>query len=125
MCCNLIFRLLLQQCSSLGTCHFKERLHSMIGVWWLSGMFGALCLEGCRSESHSSCFTGIELCADVIVSAAARRSISVGGGVPPVPKNRRRGRPKTFFFKIHQKNSFYPQNFLRNFFSHQSFEVWR
>src|SRR6218665_3980931 len=32
-----------------------------------------------------------ELCADVIVSAAARRSISVGGGgAPPVHKNRRR-----------------------------------
>src|SRR6218665_1448882 len=36
----------------------------------------------------------IELCADVIVSAAARRSISVGGGggAPPVQKNRRRRR---------------------------------
>ena len=31
----------------------------------------------------------LELCADVIVSAAARRSISVGGGgAPPVQKNR-------------------------------------
>src|SRR6218665_672860 len=35
----------------------------------------------------------LELCADVIVSAAARRSISVGGGgAPPVQKNRRRRR---------------------------------
>ena len=60
---------------------------------------------------------GLELCADVIVSAAARRSISVGGA--------RRGRPKTVFSKIHEKMSFYPQNFLRNYFSHQSFEVCR
>src|SRR6218665_3079042 len=30
--------------------------------------------------------TRLELCADVIVSAAARRSISVGGGAPPGPK---------------------------------------
>ena len=35
----------------------------------------------------------LELCADVIVSAAARRSISVGGGgAPPSQKNRRRRR---------------------------------
>ena len=60
----------------------------------------------------------LELCADVIVSAVARRSISVGGGGAA-----QRGRPKTFFFKIHEKISFYPQHFLRNFFSHQSFEV--
>ena len=49
----------------------------------------------------------IELCADVIVSAAARRD-----------------RSKTFS-KIHEKISFYPQNFLRNFISHQSFDVCR
>src|SRR6218665_3384057 len=69
----------------------------------------------------------LELCADVIVSAAARRSISVGGGGgPPVKKNRRRLRrgaawaAKNIFSKIHEKISFYPQNFfLRNFFSHQ------
>ena len=71
----------------------------------------------------------VELCADVIVSAAARRSISVGGGAPLVQKKSaaaaRRGRPKTVFSKIHEKISFYPQNFLRNFFSHQSFEVCR
>ena len=38
----------------------------------------------------------VELCADVIVSAAAaaRRSISAAA---------RRGRPKTFFSKIHEK----------------------
>src|SRR6218665_3015566 len=94
--------------------------------------------------------SGLELCADFIVSAAARRSISVGGGgAAPGPKKTggggggansgggrrraavpkksaaRRGRPKTFFSKIHEKISFYPQNFLRNFFSHQSFEVCR
>src|SRR6218665_3965153 len=35
----------------------------------------------------------LELCADVFVSAAARRSISVGGGgAPPAQKNRRRRR---------------------------------
>src|SRR6218665_3991976 len=32
---------------------------------------------------------GVEPCADVIVSA--HRSILVGGGAPPVPKNRQRG----------------------------------
>src|SRR6218665_316619 len=65
----------------------------------------------------------LELYADVIVSAAARRSISVG------PKKSaaaaRRGRPKTSFSKIHEKISFHPHNFLSNFFSHQSFEVCR
>src|SRR6218665_3384020 len=66
---------------------------------------------------------------------AVRRRHSVGGGAPvnfgrrgaASPKKSavaaRRGRPKTFFFKIHEKILFYPQNFLRNFFSHQSFEV--
>jgi len=39
-----------------------------------------------------------EPCDDVIVSAAARWSILVGGSAPPVPKNRRR--PKIFFKKI-------------------------
>src|SRR6218665_670468 len=47
----------------------------------------------------------LELCADVIVSAAARRSISVGGGgAPPVQKNRRRrrgvGGQKYFFIRF-------------------------
>src|SRR6218665_3324925 len=36
--------------------------------------------------------SGLELCANVIVSAAARRSILVCGGAPPVPKSRRRRR---------------------------------
>src|SRR6218665_1977459 len=73
----------------------------------------------------------LELCADVIVSAAARPPISAAGGAPPVTKNRRQqrrrqrrrsvGGQKQFFSKIHEKISFYPQNFLRNFFSHQSF----
>src|SRR6218665_1088450 len=84
-----------------------------------------VCLYVRVSLSHTH---KLELCADVIVSAAARRSISGGGGAPPVQKNRRRrrrGRPKIFLSKIHEKISFYPQNFLRNFFSHQSFEVCR
>ena len=84
-----------------------------------------------RSIGDYLTFCRIELCADFIVSAAARRSISVGGGGAPRSKKiggggaARRGRPKTFFSKIHEKISFYPQNFLRNFFSHQSFEVCR
>src|SRR6218665_2073130 len=68
---------------------------------------------------------------------AVRRRHCVGGGAPvnfgrrrraAGPKKSaaaRRGRPKIFFSKIHEKISFYPQNFLRNFFSHQSFEVCR
>ena len=55
----------------------------------------------------------LEPCADVIVPAAARRSILVGSGVgPPVPKNRRR--PK-IFLKVPEKISFYSQNFLMTF----------
>src|SRR6218665_3465022 len=34
----------------------------------------------------------VEPCADVIVSAAVRRSISVGGGAPPVQEYQRRRR---------------------------------
>src|SRR6218665_375979 len=50
----------------------------------------------------------VELCADVIVSAAARRSISVGGGgAPTVQKNRRRrrgvGGQKQFFLRFTKK----------------------
>src|SRR6218665_1441701 len=50
----------------------------------------------------------VELCADIIVSAAAARwSISVGGGgAPPVPKNRRRrgvGDQKHFFLRFTKK----------------------
>ena len=61
------------------------------------------------------------------MSAAARRSISVGCGAPPVQKNRRRRGVggQNHFPKIHEKISFYSQNFLRNFLSHQSFEVCR
>src|SRR6218665_1985037 len=74
---------------------------------------------------HAILDPGLDLCADVIVSAVARRSISGGGGgAPPVPKNRR-GRPKSFVIRFTKKISFYPQNFLRNLFSHQSFEVCR
>ena len=43
----------------------------------------------------------IEPCADVLVSAAARRSILVGGGSPPVPKTRRGvGDQKNFFQRV-------------------------
>src|SRR6218665_3895576 len=68
-----------------------------------------------HSSKQTKTVSELELCADVIVSAAARRSISVGGGGgPPIQKNRRRRRgaawePKTFFSKIHKKISFYPQ----------------
>jgi len=63
----------------------------------------------------------VELCADVIVSAAARRSILVGGCAPPVQTNRRRrrGEAKNLFqrfpkkFRSILKISFYPQNFSR------------
>src|SRR6218665_1271679 len=49
-------------------------------------------LEGTVPQSPKV-YAHVELCADVIVSARARRSISVGGGgAPPVQKNRRRRR---------------------------------
>src|SRR6218665_1059135 len=57
-------------------------------------------------------------------AAAARppgKKIGGGGGAT----RRGVGGQKQFFSKIHEKMSFYPQNFLRNFFSHQSFEVCR
>jgi len=44
---------------------------------------------------------------------AVRRRHCVGGGAPPVPKNRRK-----FFSEISKKISFCPQNFLMTFFSH-------
>src|SRR6218665_3498345 len=84
-----------------------------------------------QKENWPIAYHRLELCADVIVSAAARRSISVGGGgAPPGPKKTgggggRRGGAKKVFSKIQEKLSFYPQNFLRNFFIHQSFEVCR
>src|SRR6218665_1883230 len=56
---------------------------------------------------------------------AVHRRHCVGGGAPVNFGRRRRGRPKTVFSKIQGKMSLYPQNFLRNFFSHQSFEVCR
>src|SRR6218665_1551801 len=82
-------------------------------------------------------------CADKLSAATAlrpravRRRHCVGGGGAPANFGRRRRGPKksaaaarrgvggqkTVFSKIHEKISFYPQNFLRNFFSHQSFEV--
>src|SRR6218665_3736283 len=66
----------------------------------------------------------LEPCADDIVSAEPRRSISVGGGgAPPIPKNRRQRRrseawrPKTTLFsKIPGKNFVLSSNFLMIFF---------
>src|SRR6218665_1312161 len=59
------------------------------------------------------------LCADVIVSAAVRRSISVGGGAPPGPKKRGGGgggggggAEKKFFFIFKKKFFFFPQYFF-------------
>src|SRR6218665_2362941 len=86
-----------------------------------------------------------------LLTRAVRRRHCVGGGAPVNFGRRRRaprpqktaggarggggGAKKIFFLKLHKKNilfskihekiSFYPQNFLRNFFSHQSFEVCR
>src|SRR6218665_3835891 len=51
---------------------------------------------------------GLELCADVIVSAAAHRSISVGGA--------RRGRPKTFFLRFTKQFRSILKIFLGTFF---------
>src|SRR6218665_1493695 len=62
----------------------------------------------------------VELCADVIVSAAARRSISVGGGAPPVQKSRRRrrrgaGGQKQFFLRFTKKFRYILKIFLGPF----------
>ena len=62
----------------------------------------------------------LEQCADVIVSAAAHRSILVGGGALLVPKIGV-GSQK-IFPEIHEKISFYPQNFLLTFFSHRKLQ---
>src|SRR6218665_2694896 len=54
---------------------------------------------------------------------AVRRRHCVGGGAPVNFGRRRRGAAwgtKSSFSKIHEKISFYPQNFLMNFFSHQA-----
>src|SRR6218665_1415773 len=61
---------------------------------------------------------------------AVRRRHCVGGGAPVNFGRRRRRRgaawaAKNIFSKIHEKISFYPQNFLMNIFSHQSFEACR
>src|SRR6218665_631869 len=55
-------------------------------------------------RSHSA-----TLFSDVIVSAAARRSILVGGCAPPVPQ-------------ISEKILFYPQNFQITFFRHRKLQ---
>src|SRR6218665_543195 len=62
------------------------------------------------------------------VGGGAPVNFGRGGGAPPGQKKRRRrraGGQQHFFSKIHEKISFYPKNFLVNFFSHQSFEVCR
>src|SRR6218665_2439492 len=62
-----------------------------------------------RMQGSCSIQYVIELCADVIVSAVVRRSISGGGGgPPPVPKNRGRrrhgvGGQKHFFLRFTKK----------------------
>src|SRR6218665_3305006 len=68
---------------------------------------------------------------DWVRTRAVRRRHCVGGAPVNIGRRRhaagpktlaaaaQRGWPKTFFSKIHEKISFYPQNFLRNFFSHQ------
>src|SRR6218665_1706264 len=62
--------------------------------------------------------SGIERCADVMVSAAARRSILVGGGAAPVEKIGVGGAAQVanrIFFKDSRKISFYPQHCLMTF----------
>jgi len=55
----------------------------------------------------------LEPCADIMVSAATRRSILVGGAALAAKK---------YFLKIPDKISFYPQNFLMTSFSHQKLQ---
>src|SRR6218665_2464973 len=67
-----------------------------------------------QSRCSAFCFVQlggpvVEPCADVIVSAAARRSISVGGGGWAA---------KNIFLRFPNKISFYIQNFLMTLFSH-------
>src|SRR6218665_1894128 len=72
--------------------------------------------SGSRSKGVACCRgrQELELCADVIVSAAARRSISVGGGgASPVQKKLRGGGggggggPKKFFLNLPKKIVFF------------------
>jgi len=56
----------------------------------------------------------LELCADVIMSATARRSILVGGD-SELPVHEIGGGGKNTFFKGSRKISFYPKNFLMTF----------
>src|SRR6218665_1921114 len=72
---------------------FASRMHtnltSIFFTMYLVFIFQTYFVLFYSSAGHLA----LELCADVIVSAAARRSISVGGGgAPPVPKSRRRRR---------------------------------
>ena len=59
---------------------------------------------------------GVEPCTDVIVSAAARRPISVGGGGGAALAE------KTFFSKIPEKNYFLSSNFSDDLFSHRKLQ---
>src|SRR6218665_4188814 len=66
----------------------------------------------------------VEPCADLIVSAAMRRSILVGGGSPPVPKKSaaaRRWRSK-ISFKDSRKNFVLSSKFLMTFFNHRKLQ---
>src|SRR6218665_2988317 len=69
--------------------------------------------------SHQQGSLTVELCADGLLFGGG------GGGAGRGGRGGGRGRAKTFFSKIHEKISFYPQNVLRTFSSHQSFEVCR
>lgn len=67
----------------------------------------------------------LELCADAIVSAPARRSNLVSGGAQPVQRKSaaaRRWSPKNVLQRFLKKitNSFYPQNLLMIIFSYRS-----
>src|SRR6218665_373771 len=67
---------------------------------------------------------GLEPCADVIVSAAARRSISIDGGVPQVKKigsGAAWRAAKNMFYKIPENNFILFSTFSDDFFSHSLF----
>src|SRR6218665_3789212 len=68
--------------------------------------------------TSSSCHPSfkVEPCAGAIVSAAARLSILVGGpGAPPVEKSGDGAGGQKSAFKIPEKISFHPKNFLMTF----------
>ena len=71
-------------------------------------------LEGTGGDGPTNNLRGLEPCADVIVSAAARRSNLVGGPTK-LAAAARRGQPNVFS-KIPEKISFYP-NYLTTLLS--------